>query len=158
MTNQDQSNLDIERRRDEMLQVLLADVRRERRHRQVRAASTIGLGVLLTAGAVVAWRPLRPVTLERPGSLAGVPEVTVSKPTVERAMIRAEFVGEASIHARIVPRGYEEVSVVLEPEATVRSEWITTEQAFAMLQSSGQRYGIIERGPRVEFVRLVAAR
>jgi hypothetical protein len=139
-----------------MLRVLLVEVRRERQRRRVRAVSTIGLGILLAASAVVAWRPLGPATPERPGSVAVVSEYSVPKPAVERAMVRAESIGESSVHVRIVRSGYEDVSVVLGPEAKVRSEWITTEQAYAMLQSGGQRYGMIERGSRVEFVRVAA--
>lgn len=133
-------------RRDAMLPELLAEVRHIRRRQTIaRIASVAGAFALLSG--VLALALLR--TTHAPGpaqAIATLPKSSANLTTrttpFEQHAVRIEIVQSSpDILERLSLRG----------PSLVRVEYINTDQALALLESTGARYGIIEIAGRVEF-------
>lgn len=158
----------IDAAKERMLQGLLAEVRRVRRQRRVRAASGVAAIALLAVGAAVLWSPrgigttALPTQARRPqtaGALTGPESTTAMNPRDAATLLdeRGRSVASArSVRVEIVSSRPGERLIVADAEPSVRVEMITTEQAYALIQTTGQRYGLVEYPGHVEFVQLAA--
>jgi len=133
-------------RRDAMLPGLLAEVRRVRRRRAVtRIASVTGAGAVMCGVLALALLRSSPSTLNPPIAKAPVqltPHATLPTPNLDSRNVHIEIV-EAS------PDILDRLSI--RTPSLVQVEYINTDQALALLESTGDRYGIIEIAGRVEF-------
>ena len=139
-------------RRDAMLPGLLAEVRRIRRRRTAtRIASITGAGALMCGVLALALLRSSPSTLNPPIAKAPAPltpHATLPTPNRDSRNVHIEIV-EAS--PDILDR------LTIRTPSLVHIEYINTDQALALLESTGDRYGIIEIAGRVEF-QLIAQR
>jgi len=150
-TSQDELSPIARERRDAMLPTLLAEVRRVRRRRTATRVASIAGACFLISGVLAlallrtsqppSVRPLvKAQTLPTPGEGIPAPSTTRS--------VQIEIVqGSPDILERLS----------LRTPSLVRVEYINTDQALALLQSTGDRYGMIEIAGRVEF-QLIAQR
>lgn len=135
-------------RRDAMLPELLTEVRRIRRRRTTtRIASIAGAFTLASGILTLALLRTAPHALTQP--LAKIPTTNPDKnlatrplPSPESHPVRVEIV-------KISPDILDRLSI--RTPALVRVEYINTDQALALLESTGDRYGTIEIAGRVEF-------
>lgn len=136
-------------RRDAMLPVLLAEVRRVRRRRRTARVASITAACALISG-VLALALLRtsPTLSNQPlakSNSQSAPRATYTTPNAGTPTPRIEIVQTS-------PDILERLSV--RAPALVLVEYINTDQALALLESNGDRYGIIEIAGRVEFQRI----
>ncbi|MBX3380296.1 MAG: hypothetical protein KF805_09370 [Phycisphaeraceae bacterium] len=135
-------------RRDAMLPALLSEVRRVRRRRTATRIASVG-GACALAFGVLALALLRTSPLATSQPLAKVPTLpTLDTPHSESQTVHIEIVQSS-------PDVLERLS--LRAPSLVQVEYINTDQALALLESTGDRYGIIEIAGRVEF-QLIAQR
>lgn len=130
-------------RRDAMLPDLLAEVRRVRlRRRARRIGSCAAAGALVSGVLALALFRNSPLATGQP--FAKVPTLpTLTTPHPESQTVHIEIVQSS-------PDVLERLS--LRAPSLVQVEYINTDQALALLESTGDRYGIIEIAGRVEFV------
>lgn len=128
-------------RRDAMLPQLLAEVRRVRRRRILIKAASASAAILLMAG-VLSLALLAPSRSTQPTLLA---KKSVANPSPSNSMHSAPRVEILTVAPDILER------YAIRTPSLVRVEYINTDQALAILQSGGDRYGIIEIAGRVEF-------
>lgn len=135
-------------RRDAMLPELLSEVRRIRRRRTTTRLASIAGALALSCGILtLALLRTSPHSLTQP--LAKSPTTTPDKnlatgpaPSLDSHRVQVEIVQSSpDILARLSIR----------TPSVVRVEYINTYQALALLESTGDRYGIIEIAGRVEF-------
>ncbi|MBL8876260.1 MAG: hypothetical protein JNM86_10735 [Phycisphaerae bacterium] len=135
-------------RRDAMLPELLSEVRRIRRRRTTtRLASIAGVFILSSGILTLALLRTAPHSLNQP--LAKAPATTPDQnlatrpaPSLDSHPVQIEIVQTSpDILARLSFR----------TPSLVRVEYINTDQALALLESTGNRYGTIEIAGRVEF-------
>lgn len=140
------------KRRDAMLPELLAEVRRvRRRHAVARVGSFAGVFALLSGVLVFALLPTTPSTPKQRHARAASTnstDGTLAAPPAEPGVPRIEIVQTS-------PDILDRLSI--RSPTLVRVEYINTGQALSLLQSNGDRYGIIEIAGRVEF-QLIAQR
>lgn len=158
----------IDAAKERMLQGLLAEVRRVRRRRRIRAASGLVAIVLLAVSGAVLWSPrgtgmtALPAQAGRtqpPGVLTGNKDTPAANPRDVATLPdeRGRSVASApSVRVEIVSSLSGERLIVSDAKPSVRVEIITTEQAYALIQTTGQRYGLVEYPGHVEFVQLAA--
>jgi len=136
-------------RRDAMFPVLLAEVRRVRRRRRAtRIASIVGAVALISSVLALALLRTAPLATNQP--LAKTPAPPTPRGTLPT--LPAPLAESQSIHIEIVqssPDILERLSI--RTPSLVQVEYINTDQALALLQSEGDRYGMIEIAGRVEF-------
>ena len=162
------SRSQIDAAKEQMLDVLLAEVRRVRRWRRVRAVSGAAAIVLLALGAAVMWSPGRPGSPSLPGLAEKPQPMGASTGSEGKALAHASDAttlldergrsvqSTPSVRVEIVTGRPDERWIVGSVNPSVRVEIISTEQAYAILQATGQRYGLIEYAGHVEFVQIAA--
>lgn len=158
----------IDAAKERMLQGLLAEVRRVRRRRRVRAASGVAAIAMLAVGAATLWSPrgsgttALPAQARRPqpaGAISGAESTSATNPREAVTLLdeRGRSVASApSVRVEIVSSRPGERLIVADAEPSIRVDMITTEQAYALIQTTGQRYGLVEYPGHVEFVQLAA--
>lgn len=130
-------------RRDAMLPALLSEVRRVRRRRTATRIASVA-GACALAFGVLALALFRNSPLATSQPFAKVPTLpTLTTPHPESQTVHIEIVQSS-------PDVLERLS--MRAPSLVQVEYINTDQALALLQSTGDRYGIIEIAGRVEFV------
>jgi hypothetical protein len=157
---------DVDRAKERMLPVLLAEVRRVRRRRRVRAVAGVAFMVLLAGVSAIVWRPTpspQALIAERErrdaGSAVGSAVRHPDPPSLAANTPRVRVESSTStprVRVEVVTSGSGRELFAADASPTVRVEWINTDQAYALLESAGQRYGIVEYAGRVEFVQLAA--
>ncbi|MBX3390086.1 MAG: hypothetical protein KF691_11620 [Phycisphaeraceae bacterium] len=137
----------VRERRDAMLPGLLEEVRRVRRRRVARRVGSLAAAVALISGILaLALFRTSPTAVSQP-----IAKATSDKSPGGARVMQAP--GPIGPHVEIVqssPDVLERLSV--RAPALVHVQYISTDEALALLQSTGDRYGIIEIAGRVEFV------
>lgn len=132
-------------RRDAMLPSLLAEVRRVRRCRTAARIASITTAIALTCGILTLALLRSPATLIQPIAKApanATPGTATATTTPDPHTPRIEIVQTS-------PDILDRLS--LRAPSLVQVEYINTDQALALLESTGNRYGTIEIAGRVEF-------
>lgn len=128
-------------RRDAMLPQLLTEVRRVRRRRILIKSASASAAILLMTG-VLSLALLAPSHSTQLTPLAKNP---VANPSPSDSMHSAPRVEILTVASDILER------YAIRTPSLVRVEYINTDQALAILEAGGDRYGIIEIAGRVEF-------
>lgn len=157
---------DTEKAKERMLPVLLAEVRRVRRRRRIRTVAGVSAMVLLAVVSAIVLRPTTapPRELAQRGQRGAAtpgdtpilqPDSQSRAATTPR--VRVEYAtAKPSVRVEVLSRASDPGLFAADASPTVRVEWINTDQAYALLESTGQRYGIVEFAGRVEFVQIAA--
>jgi hypothetical protein len=155
----------IDAARERMLPVLLAEVRRVRRRRRVggiAVGASIGLVAALLA---IAGRPMPtpgPAIADRTPANGsdGTASVGLSPSSADgtrASHVKVEYAtATPSVRVEVVSGRDGLQGFTASRAPTVQVELVTTEQAYAILESTGERYGVVEYSGRVEFVRVAA--
>ncbi|MGH7243510.1 MAG: hypothetical protein ACREJD_08855 [Phycisphaerales bacterium] len=128
-------------RRDAMLPGLLAEVRRVRRRRTVTRVASAAAALALVSG-ILALALLRPSLPTSSTSWIAKSPARDSALPPESQPTHVEIIGN--------PADILEHFAIRSP-SLVQVQYITTDEALTLLQSTGDRYGIIEIAGRVEF-------
>lgn len=157
---------DIDRAKERMLPVLLAEVRRVRRRRRVRAVAGVSAMVLLAVVSAVVLRPTAapPRELAQRGQRGSATpgDTSILRPdphslAVTTPRVQVEYAtAKPSVRVEVPTRASDPGLFAADASPTVRVEWINTDQAYALLESTGPCYGIVEYAGRVEFVQIAA--
>lgn len=105
------------------------------------------------------YAPAQAVRPQPAGALPGAESTTPADPREAATLLdeRGRSVASTpSVRVEIVTSRPRERWIVADANPSIRVEIITTEQAYALIQTTGQRYGLVEYPGHVEFVQLAA--